>query len=371
MENWNSGAGGATARAQLAFYRRSARGLSLDWPLGLRLAGIARWTAVYPTIDLQAGSTPVLWCAWAGIISDPADDFEDDRGAIFFARQSDPIPQSIRDQMPDCNAQREAEMVAAWAAIVAGAGVTVVAIINLIERWFENQGRGGPVSQPVDEGCATPRPFAQVVDAGGLAQYSLIAHLSPARPGTLLLDWGDGNNETHVIPQGTGVQIFNYTHQFAPGFSIAIQHAVVLECGRDSASITAELVDDVTPAVLGLPNPAGCSQFGRTVAAGGLHAAVLDPSGNVWTVGVNNSGQLGLGRYNDFSDPVVTPTLVPTIDRVVEVATANAQTFALREDGSIWSWGAPPTTIIGSSGTALRSPRTRHQRWLAFFPLGT
>ena len=76
------------------------------------------------------------------------------------------------------------------------------------------------------------------------------------------------------------------------------------------------------------------------VAAGGLpgwagQSVALRNDGTVWTWGYGKSGQLGLGSTT--SNP--TPTQVPGLTGVVQIAAGGDDTYALKSDGTEWAWG--------------------------------
>ncbi|MCL2104189.1 MAG: RCC1 repeat- and reductase domain-containing protein [Kiritimatiellaeota bacterium] len=77
------------------------------------------------------------------------------------------------------------------------------------------------------------------------------------------------------------------------------------------------------------------------VSAGGYHTVALKEDGTVWTWGDNYNGQLGdntwISRY--------TPVQVKgeegegVLSNVVSVAAGGDHTVALKEDGTVWAWG--------------------------------
>lgn len=71
------------------------------------------------------------------------------------------------------------------------------------------------------------------------------------------------------------------------------------------------------------------------IAAGGVHALGLDAEGQVWGWGNNELGSTGVAAPEHQLRPVI----VPDFDRVIAVATGG-QSMALRDDGTVWVWGA-------------------------------
>ncbi|WP_404425983.1 fibronectin type III domain-containing protein [Nibricoccus sp. IMCC34717] len=74
----------------------------------------------------------------------------------------------------------------------------------------------------------------------------------------------------------------------------------------------------------------------RKVAAGFLHTLALDSSGAVKAWGRNYNGQLGDNSYTGRNTPVQVSGLT---SGVVQIAAGNSISFAIKSDGTVWSWG--------------------------------
>jgi alpha-tubulin suppressor-like RCC1 family protein len=84
------------------------------------------------------------------------------------------------------------------------------------------------------------------------------------------------------------------------------------------------------------------------VAAGIQHTVYVSPDGQVWTWGHNYSGQLGLGT--DASNGIyASPMPVPGMSDVKAVAAGDYSTFVLKNDGTVWAWGANGGLLGGGS----------------------
>lgn len=83
------------------------------------------------------------------------------------------------------------------------------------------------------------------------------------------------------------------------------------------------------------------------ISAGGFHTAAVKNDGTVWTWGSNAYGQLGYGWTNDY----LTPNQVGELTDVVSVSCGFSHTLALRSDGTVWAWGHNDEGQIGDGTT--------------------
>jgi alpha-tubulin suppressor-like RCC1 family protein len=82
------------------------------------------------------------------------------------------------------------------------------------------------------------------------------------------------------------------------------------------------------------------------ISHGESHTLVLNGNGTVWAWGKDNKGQLGDGRVIGMFEYQNTP-IVTKIDNVKAVSAGGSQSMALKNDGTVWTWGA----IEGYSGS--------------------
>jgi len=80
------------------------------------------------------------------------------------------------------------------------------------------------------------------------------------------------------------------------------------------------------------------------VSAGRNNSAALRSDGTVWTWGCNMSGQLGIGTRFDLS---TVPVQVHGLTNVIAIAAGNFHMLALRNDGTVWAWGANYDGALG------------------------
>ena len=83
--------------------------------------------------------------------------------------------------------------------------------------------------------------------------------------------------------------------------------------------------------------PAAVTQMSAAVdaVAGGMHTAVLDKEGKVWTFGCNDEGSLG--RLVEEEEDCFQPGLVTLAEKVVMLSAGDSHTAALSETGQVTS----------------------------------
>jgi len=84
------------------------------------------------------------------------------------------------------------------------------------------------------------------------------------------------------------------------------------------------------------PLPSGPVRAKR-VATGDYHTLLLDLSGNVWTFGGNNRGQLGIGTIDNEPHPVPYP--LPGVKARSVFAGPYQSFFATLDSGALWAFG--------------------------------
>ncbi|WEK54130.1 MAG: S-layer homology domain-containing protein [Candidatus Cohnella colombiensis] len=88
-----------------------------------------------------------------------------------------------------------------------------------------------------------------------------------------------------------------------------------------------------------------------SVAVGGRHSIALKNDGTVWTWGYNSNGQLGDGTMTDRS----TPVHVTGVNGIIAISGGDEYTVALKNDGTVWTWGLNTSGQLGDGTTSNRS----------------
>ena len=83
------------------------------------------------------------------------------------------------------------------------------------------------------------------------------------------------------------------------------------------------------------------------------NALALKADGTVWAWGNNYSGALGNGGTTNASTPiqVVGPNGAGYLNHVVSIATMPSGGMAIKDDGTLWTWGANSRGQLGNGGT--------------------
>ncbi|MBI3609808.1 MAG: hypothetical protein HY204_03790 [Nitrospirae bacterium] len=99
----------------------------------------------------------------------------------------------------------------------------------------------------------------------------------------------------------------------------------------------------------GLGGTAPSGSGGFAVAAGLYHSVALKNDGTVWSWGGNQSGQLGDGTTSNCS----TPISVGGLTGVVGIAAGYSHTLAVKTDGTVWAWGSNFSGQLGNGDLSL------------------
>jgi len=91
----------------------------------------------------------------------------------------------------------------------------------------------------------------------------------------------------------------------------------------------------------------------KAIAAGDSHSIALKDDGTVWTWGYNANGQLGDGTTTQRTSPVQ----VNGLTNISAISGGSSHTVALKNDGTVWTWGY---NFNGQLGDGTTTQRTSH-----------
>ncbi|TGK33216.1 chromosome condensation regulator [Leptospira gomenensis] len=92
------------------------------------------------------------------------------------------------------------------------------------------------------------------------------------------------------------------------------------------------------------------------IVAGSQHSAALTASGEVYVWGRNQYGNLGNGSVETGTTVHSTPEKVPGLTGVIQIANGRDHILALKEDGTVFSWGLNASGQLGIGGTGSPAP---------------
>ena len=88
--------------------------------------------------------------------------------------------------------------------------------------------------------------------------------------------------------------------------------------------------------------------FTSTIAAGRGHYLAISHTGHLWSWGINESGQLGIGSTDEYLQPVL------VMNNAVSVLASSNRTAAITEDGNLWGFGNNSRGQLGDGTTTNR-----------------
>jgi len=189
--------------------------------------------------------------------------------------------------------------------------------------------------------------LTDVVDVEAGADFSF----SVRQDGTV---WAWGHNDSFQLGEGTTtdrktpvpVQLFYNGMGVVGGLAggghhgLAIKDGAVWSWGDNGSGQLGTHSNDDEAYPVPIYTGSGLTGFVTAVDAGDKHSLALT-NGTVWSWGEGGHGQLGLHSDNDHTVPyqVHGPDNVGYLTGITKVAAGLRHSLAVKDDGSLWSWG--------------------------------
>lgn len=81
----------------------------------------------------------------------------------------------------------------------------------------------------------------------------------------------------------------------------------------------------------------------------GMHFTIcLCEDGNVYSCGATSYGKLGIGELRQDEISKSTPTLIPSLSNIANIAAGSEHSLAINNNGELYSWGFNETCQLGT-----------------------
>ena len=185
-----------------------------------------------------------------------------------------------------------------------------------------------------------------------------LAHTAALRSNNTVWSWGsnvvgelgDGTTTNSITP----VQTLNLSN--VKSISISASHTVAL---RSDGTVWAwgsngsGQLGDGTTTSRSIPTRVQNLTNVTAISAGSSHTVALRADGTVWAWGWNRNGQLGDGTWDTQS---LVPVQVQDLTDIIAISAGWTHTVALREDGTVWTWGGYSWGQLANGGVSQRTP---------------
>ncbi|MBP1309299.1 alpha-tubulin suppressor-like RCC1 family protein/ubiquitin [Paenibacillus sp. 1182] len=203
----------------------------------------------------------------------------------------------------------------------------------------------------IDERAINPSPRPQKIPSlSGIQMISAGTYhaLALTKSGTL---WGWGRNEDGSLNRQGATASAPTPFQLANGFGYNI---IFAEAGHNS-TLYGLLGSDIynhgnyINMLLSQGRNLSSTIYDYKDVSSNYHTLIVKYDGTLWGWGDNESGQVGDGTYNKPSEPVQSwPNL---LSDVKSAAAGYKFSLVLKNDGTLWSWGANDRGQLGIGNT--------------------
>lgn len=263
---------------------------------------------------------------------------------------------------------RQVPGVSATLVAVGGGVVCALAPNGTVKCWGE-----GTLGQLGNSDTASSLTPVTVSDISGVTDLSAgSVHVCATISDGTASCWGDGYSGQ--LGDGVWAETQAATAPIAPtglGSTTSIAPGVRTTCAVSTATPTVRCwgwggigtlgtgvfgSSASTPIVVSIPGSPTPSQVGVGVG----HACALVTGGHVYCWGSGSTGVLGNGTTPEVAGPVQVLTATPStaLANITKISVGPYSTCALRNDGTIWCWGAGGSGELGDGTKTSRSVAT-------------
>jgi uncharacterized repeat protein (TIGR03803 family)/autotransporter-associated beta strand protein len=231
----------------------------------------------------------------------------------------------------------------------------------------DDLGNGGTANSPVPgKVMIASGPLSGIIAIAGGTDFGLALR----NDGTV---WSWGSNIIGQLGNGNGngassplaVQVSNLTGIIA--IAAGGQHGMALQSSVSNGQTTTSVwcwgdnhagelgTGSASPASSDVPLQIPGFSGVTSISGGGGdylssdYSLAVKGDGSIWAWGDNTYGELGVGSFTSSNTPVQVPT--PS-GMIAVVGSRGDQTLALKNDGTLWSWGFNDHGQLGNSTTA-------------------
>ncbi|MFC9593915.1 RCC1 domain-containing protein [Streptomyces sp. NPDC056944] len=253
--------------------------------------------------------------------------------------------------------RRAATFLAATALVLAASPARAEPRDPWVRAWGQNNsgqlGNGGTLDQLTPSAVTgLARDDVRELTSGGWSANQVFA-LALLHDGTVRA-WGGnvngqlGDGTTANRPFPAAVAGLSGVSDIAAGldFALAVRGGRVLSWGNDTYGQLGDGLPDPSSPVT---RPVAVQSMNKVkdISAGCQFALALREDGTVWSWGRNTEGQLGIGSTTDRN----TPQRVPGLEDVVAVKAGCRHALALTSDHRVKAWGRGGSGELGNDST--------------------
>jgi alpha-tubulin suppressor-like RCC1 family protein/subtilisin family serine protease len=244
-------------------------------------------------------------------------------------------------------------------------GSTVTATSSVQSYWPDPDPSNNTAAKQTQVVASPPFANVRAVSAGGSGGFYDSHTAAVKHDGTV---WSWGSALSGQLGDGTGstttaMPVLVYDFGGATAVSAGGAHTLALKGdgtvwawganGGGQLGFTEQFISNRSRPVQ-VPGVSGVV----AIAAGGGHSLALKGDGTVWAWGANGSGQVGNGSYTERSPDAAQ---VAGLSNVKAVSAGGAYSLAVKHDGTVWGWGAnyygnTHTGVLGLPSNSFGTP---------------